>query len=149
MKERNLLNAMFVIYDRRQLKGHFWSVAKVALIFGCADQKSWLVSNKYLCTLSAKDRGTTKNSAVDLELILMHHFSRIFHLDFSSVLSKKALSFTSRISKITQNMVTKNDKTRHLCASISAHSLNTVKLGIKKKLGLRNFLLITTNPFIP
>ena len=39
------------------------------------------------CTLSARDRGATKNPAVDLELILMHHFSRIFCLDFSSVLS--------------------------------------------------------------
>ena len=58
----------------------------------------------YQCTLSAKDRGATNNPAVDLELILMHHFSRILRLDFSSVLSK-ALSFTSRISKITQNMV--------------------------------------------
>ena len=58
---------------------------------------------KLLCTLSAKDRGATKNPA-DLELILMHHFSRILSLDISSVLSK-ALSFTSCISKITQNMV--------------------------------------------
>ena len=60
-----------------------------------------------VCTLSAKDRGGTKNPAVDLELILMHHFSRILclsSLDLSSVLST-ALSLTSLISKITQNMV--------------------------------------------
>ena len=30
-------------------------------------------SGMLLCTLSAKDRGATKNPAVDLEIILMHH----------------------------------------------------------------------------
>ena len=52
-----------------------------------------------VCTLSAKDRGATKNPAVDLELILMHHFSRILRLDFSSVLS------TALNSLVAQNMV--------------------------------------------
>ena len=36
------------------------------------------LSSKYmycLCTLSDKDRGATKNPAVDLEIILIHHFS--------------------------------------------------------------------------
>ena len=33
--------------------------------------------NGQLCTLSAKDRGATKNPVVDLEMILVHHFSRI------------------------------------------------------------------------
>ena len=35
------------------------------------------IKQEYSCTLSANDQGTTKNPAVDLELILMHHFSRI------------------------------------------------------------------------
>jgi hypothetical protein len=39
-----------------------------------------------VCTLSAKDLGATKNPAVDLELILVHHFSRILCLDASSAL---------------------------------------------------------------
>ena len=66
--------------------------------------------NTYLlCTLSANDRGATKNPVVNLELILMHHFSRILRLDVSSVLSTALNSLvaglTSRISTITQNMV--------------------------------------------
>ena len=49
--------------------------------------KLYMICNflKTLCTLSAKDRGATK---VDLELILMHHFSRILRLDITSVLSR-------------------------------------------------------------
>ena len=82
------------------------------------------------CTLSAKDRGATKNPVVDLELILMHHFSRILHLDFSSVLSK-ALSFTSRISKSLKIWSTKSAKTRHLCTSIFAHSLHSMAIFCK------------------
>ena len=48
------------------------------------------------CTLSAKDRGVTKNPAVHFELILMHHFSRILRLsslDLSSVLSMALNSY--------------------------------------------------------
>ena len=41
------------------------------------DMNRWLAVKCCPCTLSAKDRGATKNPAVDLELILMHHFSRI------------------------------------------------------------------------
>ena len=39
-----------------------------------------------VCTLSAKDLGATKNPAVDLERILVQHFSRILCLDASSAL---------------------------------------------------------------
>ena len=40
------------------------------------------ISNFFLqCTLLAKDGDATKNPAVDLELILMHHFSRILCLE--------------------------------------------------------------------
>ena len=56
--------------------------------------RSW--SNEFQCTLSAKDRGATKNPVVDLELILMHHFSRILRLsslDLSSVLSTALNSY--------------------------------------------------------
>ena len=70
---------------------------------------SGFFTNFKSCTLSAKDQGTTKNPAVDLELILMHHFSRILRLDVSSVLSTAlnslVASLTSHISTITQNMV--------------------------------------------
>ena len=57
------------------------------------------------CTLSAKDRGATKNPAVDLEVILMHHFSS---LDASSVLSRNTEYSTQLFSSqpyFTQNMV--------------------------------------------
>jgi len=60
------------------------------------------------CTLSAKDRGATKNPAVDLEVILMHHFSRIFRLDASSVLSRSTEYSTQLFSSwpyFTQNMI--------------------------------------------
>ena len=54
----------------------------------------------YQCSLSAEDRGVTKNPAVDLKLILMHHFSRILRLDFSSVLSTSLNSYFGNKSQI-------------------------------------------------
>ena len=60
-------------------------------------------------TNTAKDRGATKSPVVDLELILMHHFSRTLGLVVRSVLSTALYSLvallTSRISTVTQNMV--------------------------------------------
>ena len=81
------------------------------------------------CTLSAKDRGATKNQAVDLELILMHHFSRILRLDFSSVLSTALNSLLLLLHASQQSLKirsTKSAKKRHLCASISVHGLHGV-----------------------
>ena len=80
-----------------------------------------------LCTLSAKDWGATKNPVVDLELILIHHFCRILCLDVSSVLSRSTEYSTQLFRSRPQSLKiwsTKSSKKRHLCASISAHSLH-------------------------
>ena len=76
------------------------------------------------CTLSAKDLGATKNPAVDLELILVHHFSRILCVDASSVLSTALNSLVTGLTSL-KIWLTKSAKKRHLCASISAHSLQS------------------------
>ena len=81
-----------------------------------------------LCTLSAKDRGATKNPAVDLELILMHHFSRILCLDLSSVLSKALNSYFKHL-----NNHSKYGRPKVLKSVIYApRSLPTVSMAGKK-----------------
>ena len=65
----------------------------------------------------------------------MHHFSRIFCLDFSTVLSTALNSLLLLLHASQQSLkiwLTKSAKKRDLCASISAHSLhstNILKLG--------------------
>ena len=83
------------------------------------------------CTLSANDRGATKNPVVNLELILMHHFSRILRLDVSSVLSTALNSLVALLHTSQQSLKkwsTKSAKKRHLCALISAHSQHSKKM---------------------
>ena len=62
----------------------------------------------FSCTLSAKDRGSTKNPVVNVEQILLHYFSRILCLDVSSVLSRSTEYSTQLFSSrpyFSQNMV--------------------------------------------
>ena len=71
--------------------------------------KLWNIAHSFWS--QAKDRRATKNPVVNLELILMHHFSRILRLDLSSVQSTTLNSLvlllhaSQLISTITQNMV--------------------------------------------
>ena len=86
------------------------------------------------CTLSAKDRGATKNQVVNLELILMHHFSRILHLDVSSVLStalNSLLALLHASKQLLKIWSSKSAKKHHLCVSISANSLQIIKISLK------------------
>ena len=81
-------------------------------------------NSKTQCTLSAKDRGATKNPAVDFG----NNFgASLLHLDASSVLSRSTEYSTQLFSSLPTSLkiwLTKSAKKRHLCASISAHGLH-------------------------
>ena len=62
-------------------------------------------------------RGSTKNPADDLELILVHYFSRSLPLDFSSVLSTTLNSYFTHL-----NNHSKYGRPKVLKSVISAHS---------------------------